>query len=199
MECDYITATQSNNSWCLITKEGKSQAKKGDSLESRISRGSFSSHAVPSPSITDSCLSDIRTEKRAPLCRLASSEAQKQPRSTLNFLLVGSSQCSKMDIIKSIRTWKPLKKSKSQQSYKTTASDSSDNYCLSEPVNQCQENNQSSRTSLESESLYVNVNARPPLEPLSKPPPHFLRPKQPFQGKVNFIDLESKSALNDFE
>ena len=197
MECDYITATQSNNSWCLITKEGKSQAKKGDSLESRISRGSFSSHAVlPS---TDSCLSDIRTEKRAPLCRLASSEAQKQPRSTLNFLLVGSSQCSKMDIIKSIRTWKPLKKSKSQQSYKTTASDSSDNYCLSEPVNQCQENNQSSRTSLESESLYVNVNARPPLEPLSKPPPHFLRPKQPFQGKVNFIDLESKSALNDFE
>ena len=102
-----------------------------------------------------------------------------------------------MDIIKSIRTWKPLKKSKSQQSYKTTTSDSSDHYCLSEPSATACQGNQSSRTSLESESLYVNT--RPPLEPLSKPPPHFLRPKQPFQGKVNVIDLDSRKLLNDFE
>ena len=130
-----------------------------------------------------------RETRSAPPLLLRTELKRQLAAQQLNFLLVGTLQCSKMDIIKSIRTWKPLKKSKSQQSYKTTTSDSSDNYCLSEPQT-CQEK-QSSRTSLESESLYVNVNARPSLEPLSKPPPHFLRPKQPFQGKVNFIDLES--------
>ena len=155
----------------------------------------LSSHTLPRGppfNITDSCLSDIRTEKRAAVefgSATTTVALSAQLEAQQNFLSVGTLQCSKMDIIKSIRTWKPLKKSKSQQSYKTTNSDSSDNYCLSEPSskpNGCQGN---SRTSLESESFYVNTT-RPPLEPLSKPPPHFLRPKQPFQGKVNVIDLQ---------
>ena len=122
-----------------------------------------------------------------------------------------------MEIIKSIRTWKPLKKSKSAQSNKScpksaqsvqnsVGSDSSDNYCYSGTVVQCssqennsyvQENNSYvlSQTSLvsassvaASDSLYSPAPARPAsvaassgyhkVEPLTKPPPHFLRPKQ---------------------
>ena len=114
-----------------------------------------------------------------------------------------------MEIIKSIRTWKPLKKSKSAQSNKSCNSgggDSSDNYCYSEPVQhasvQCQDNNHRSQTSLASatsDSLYSPAPTRPAsvaattalhfhkVEPLTKPPPHFLRPKQQpqhmYQGK----------------
>ena len=125
-----------------------------------------------------------------------------------------------MEIIKSIRTWKPLKKSKSAQSNKScpksaaqnsvhnsvTGIDSSDNYCYSGTIVQCsshennsyvQENNSYvlSQTSLvsassvaASDSLYSPAPARPAsvaassghykVEPLTKPPPHFLRPKQ---------------------
>ena len=113
-----------------------------------------------------------------------------------------------MEIIKSIRTWKPLKKSKSAQSNKSCPKsaqsvqnsvgiDSSDNYCYSGTVVQCssQENNSyvRSQTSLvsnsaASDSLYSPAPARPAsvaassgyhkVEPLTKPPPHFLRPKQ---------------------
>ena len=123
-----------------------------------------------------------------------------------------------MEIIKSIRTWKPLKKSKSAQSNKScpksaqnsvqnsVGSDSSDNYCYSGTVVQCssqennsyvQENNSYvlSQTSLvsassvtASDSLYSPAPTRPAsvaassgyhkVEPLTKPPPHFLRPKQ---------------------
>ena len=127
-----------------------------------------------------------------------------------------------MEIIKSIRTWKPLKKSKSAQSNKScpksaqsvqnsVGSDSSDNYCYSGTVVQCssqennsyvQENNSYvlSQTSLvsassvaASDSLYSPAPARPAsvaassgyhkVEPLTKPPPHFLRPKQQPQSQ----------------
>ena len=119
-----------------------------------------------------------------------------------------------MEIIKSLRTWKPLKKSKSAQSNKSCSNssvnnggsgDSSDNYCFSETVpDQCQENSLQVRSqtslvsaSVASDSLYSPGPTRPAsvaattasiystgfhkVEPLTKPPPHFLRPKQQSQ------------------
>ena len=104
-----------------------------------------------------------------------------------------------MEIIKSIKTWKPLKKSKSSQSQNkasssasghgarvgglrsgttTNSSDSVDHYCYE----------RRSQTSLESEGQIYNPSTRPspqPLysrPPLSKPPADFLQPKV-YQGK----------------
>ena len=136
--------------------------------------------------------------KRAERCFESASLTTQR---ALDFLLLSCSLT--MEIIKSIRTWKPLKKSKSAQSNK---SDSSDNYCFSEPKNttvQCQDqHSRRSQTSLESDSLYSPTPTRPAssaaalqtinsstvhyqnVEPLTKPPPHFMRPKQQaFQGK----------------
>ena len=106
---------------------------------------------------------------------------------------------SKMEIIKSIKTWKPLKKSKSSQSQNkasssasghgarvgglrsgttTNSSDSVDHYCYE----------RRSQTSLESEGQIYNPSTRPSSQPLysrpplSKPPADFLQPKV-YQGK----------------
>ena len=104
---------------------------------------------------------------------------------------------SKMEIIKSIKTWKPLKKSKSSQSQNkasasgqgarvvaglrsgtTTSSDSVDHYCYE----------RRSQTSLESEGQIYSPSTRPSSQPLysrpplSKPPADFLQPKV-YQGK----------------
>ena len=126
-----------------------------------------------------------------------------------------------MEIIKSIRTWKPLKKSKSAQSNKSCNSgggDSSDNYCYSEPVQhasvQCQDNNHRSQTSLASatsDSLYSPAPTRPAsvaattalhfhkVEPLTKPPPHFLRPKQQPQHMYQGKKQQHKSHISIFQ
>ena len=110
--------------------------------------------------------------------------------SLLPHQLVLDSAWSNMDIIKSIRTWKPLRKSKSSQSNKTI-SDSSDNYCYSEPSqpDHVQSGRVCSQTSLDDHrlrhdaqsSLLYRPHSASQFEPLSKPPPHFLRPK--LQGK----------------
>ena len=128
------------------------------------------------------------------------------------FFSVGIWQCDRMEIIKSIRTWKPLKKSKSSQSNKSSVTvDSSDNYCFSEPVQKDNNVNQrKSQTSLESESLYSPqrpASVQGPLyqnvEPLSKPPPHFLRPKTAqahyYQGIAqSFLYLDYWLLFKDF-